>query len=163
VYRSLVCDRCLVEVIHNRSRSVRVGHVQLHRRVAHPWFVAEVATLLDTSQSTIRASDPDELAEQLDAIDLIALEVGLELQLTEARSDERKQAIEARLGVVRAMLASHTQPRSLLLERLPVMPPELERPGLHRARVRAAYIELLDAPDPSQAVAALFACFRGER
>lgn len=56
-YRGIVCERCLVEVISSRSRSTRIGHIELSQPVQLEGR-AEPVTLLPVLPPALRPSTP---------------------------------------------------------------------------------------------------------
>jgi DNA-directed RNA polymerase subunit beta' len=58
-YKSVLCDKCGVEVTHSRVRRERMGHINLASPVAHVWFFrgipSKLALLLDISPRNIES------------------------------------------------------------------------------------------------------------
>jgi len=56
-YKGIVCDKCGVEVTHNKVRRERMGHVKLAVPVTHVWYSYsipnKIATILDVSQKKL--------------------------------------------------------------------------------------------------------------
>ena len=157
VYEGIVCRRCRVEVTSSSNRRVRVAHLVLPVCVIHPWYEAAVSQLLGESQ-------PDELATKLQALDLDALAHELKQMIVTATSARLADQAGRRHAMVEAFRTAHrvhrTSPVSLTMQVLPVLPPDVDL-GLDRARVKAAYARILDAPPDTvrEAVAGLFAVF----
>ncbi len=152
-YRGIVCERCGVELISNEARTTRTAHIPLLRPVIHPWYVELIAALLRITQREVRAlADP---RSRLEGLDVIRLEVELE-------QSRRTKADEAQYAAAKAFVDAIVHPSDTICELVAVWPPEAVLPsGIDRATLRAAYIALIDNPDPSRGVAALFALFSG--
>lgn len=150
-YRGFVCERCGVEVIQAITRTYRPGHVSLARPVLHPWYLAPLAQLFDTTQAALRAMDPDELHDALRRIDPYDVE---RVRNSYSRRDQ------AKVPVLEALRESLVRAEWLLLTILPVWAPAAPLPaGVDRAKLRAAYVATL-APEPQRGVDALFALFK---
>ncbi|MFH1898986.1 MAG: DNA-directed RNA polymerase subunit beta' [Patescibacteria group bacterium] len=58
-YKNVVCDKCGVEVTHNRVRRERMGHLKLASPVAHVWFFkgipSKMALLLDLTPRNVES------------------------------------------------------------------------------------------------------------
>ncbi len=58
-YKSVICDKCGVEVTHSRVRRERMGHIKLASPVVHVWFFkgipSKMATLLDISPRNLES------------------------------------------------------------------------------------------------------------
>ena len=58
-YKGVVCDKCGVEVTHNRVRRERMGHIKLASPVAHVWFFkgipSNMALLLDLTPRNVES------------------------------------------------------------------------------------------------------------
>ena len=58
-YKGVICDKCGVEVTHNRVRRERMGHIKLATPVAHVWFFkgipSKMALLLDLTPRNVES------------------------------------------------------------------------------------------------------------
>ncbi|MEA3357702.1 MAG: DNA-directed RNA polymerase subunit beta' [Patescibacteria group bacterium] len=58
-YKGIICDKCGVEITHNKVRRERMGHIKLAVPVTHVWFAYsipnKIASILDISQKKILA------------------------------------------------------------------------------------------------------------
>lgn len=58
-YKGVICDKCGVEVTHNRVRRERMGHIKLASPVAHVWFFkgipSKMALLLDLTPRNVES------------------------------------------------------------------------------------------------------------
>lgn len=58
-YKGVICDKCGVEVTHNRVRRERMGHIKLASPVAHVWFFkgipSNMALLLDLTPRNVES------------------------------------------------------------------------------------------------------------
>jgi DNA-directed RNA polymerase subunit beta' len=58
-YKGIICDKCGVEVTHNKVRRERMGHIKLAVPVTHVWYSYsipnKIATILDVSQKKLLA------------------------------------------------------------------------------------------------------------
>lgn len=58
-YKNVICDKCGVEVTHNRVRRERMGHIKLASPVAHVWFFkgipSNMALLLDLTPRNVES------------------------------------------------------------------------------------------------------------
>ncbi|MGQ9863933.1 MAG: DNA-directed RNA polymerase subunit beta' [Bacteroidia bacterium] len=58
-YKGIVCDKCGVEVTEKKYRRTRMGHIQLHVPVVHPWFFrhnpSKLALLLGITAKKLEA------------------------------------------------------------------------------------------------------------
>jgi DNA-directed RNA polymerase subunit beta' len=58
-YKGVICDKCGVEVTHNRVRRERMGHIKLASPVAHVWFFkgipSKMALLLDITPRNVES------------------------------------------------------------------------------------------------------------
>lgn len=164
VYAGLVCHKCGVEVISRETRSYRPAHLTLSKPVVHPWFIASAARVLDVTQPALRASDATELQEQLRHVFLPELAESLRRELEWTTSQVKRASLMPRLATVETLEEAGVRPEWLVLELLPVWPPEAQLPApLDRAAVRSCYVEVLEAADPTPAVRRLFNLFAKTR
>ncbi|MBW6442126.1 DNA-directed RNA polymerase subunit beta', partial [Patescibacteria group bacterium] len=58
-YKGVICDKCGVEVTHNRVRRERMGHIKLASPIAHVWFFkgipSKMALLLDLTPRNVES------------------------------------------------------------------------------------------------------------
>jgi len=58
-YKGVICDKCGVEVTHNRVRRERMGHIKLASPVAHVWFFkgipSKMALILDLTPRNVES------------------------------------------------------------------------------------------------------------
>src|SRR6266403_733386 len=117
-FAGVVCDKCGVEVTRARVRRERMGHIELASPVSHVWFFkglpSRIGQLLDMSLRELqRDMDLDSLARDLRA------------QMLGETSVQKRKKIVKRLKVIEAFLKSGNQPDWMILEVVPVIPPEL--------------------------------------
>src|SRR5918999_119614 len=117
-FAGVVCDKCGVEVTRARVRRERMGHIELASPVSHVWFFkglpSRIGQLLDMSlRDLLRDMDLDSLARDLRA------------QMLGETSVQKRKKIVKRLKVIEAFLKSGNQPDWMILEVVPVIPPEL--------------------------------------
>src|SRR5580658_5388865 len=154
-YKDVVCDRCGVEVTIARVRRERMGHIELAVPVAHIWFLksmpSRLGLLLDmTARSLERVIyyenflvvdpgktplEPRQLltdTEYRQAIDeygegSFTAKMGAELheQMRATRSKQIKKKLSKRLKVIQGFIHSRSRPDWMILEVLPVIPPDL--------------------------------------
>jgi hypothetical protein len=159
-YVGFVCERCRVELLPQRVRAGRVGHLTLHEPVVHPWFVDVVARLLDLGPNKVKALPGSELIAKLEDANpfIIADEVARRLQWAH---DAARLRLEPRAELIAAIQSAGRwiSLRSFALEMVPVLSPQATLPGVDMAKVQLAYRRMLVEQRPSAAVRALFACF----
>lgn len=171
-YKSLVCEKCGVEVTSSKVRRVRMGHIALCTPVAHIWFVnslpSRIGTMLDIKMKDLErvlyyeayivcesGSAPvkkyDILTEEeyrhleglyqyegfeaemgasvikklLSELDLAALFVALKEAVTQTNSEAKKKSLVKRLKVVEAFLNSENKPEWMIMDYVPILPPDL--------------------------------------
>ncbi len=146
-YRGMVCHRCGVEVIDRRTRQDRVGHIVLPEPVVHPWHASTIAALLGIGVREAQHGNPTELRDRLRDTGFDLFGVASELR--------SRRPTDPRLAIMDAVIDSMIRPEWLVLELLPVWPPET--PVLRdRDTVTRAYIEVLDGVDVRSAVSHVF-------
>src|SRR5207247_719948 len=103
-FAGVVCDKCGVEVTRARVRRERMGHIELASPVSHVWFFkglpSRIGQLLDMSLR--------ELEQILYFEEYVVLE-----------------STDQALKVLEAFHKSSDQPERMILEVVPVIPPEL--------------------------------------
>src|SRR6202022_1020103 len=106
-HRGVICEKCGVEVTLAKVRRERMGHIELASPGAHIWFLK---------------GPPSRMGR--------ALEVNTEIEklrkeLETTGSDTKIKKIAKRLKVLEAFHKSGIKPEWMILEVLPVLPPEL--------------------------------------
>src|SRR5918995_197843 len=108
-FAGVICDKCGVEVTRARVRRERMGHIELASPVSHVWFFKGLPSRI----GQLRDMDLDSLARDLRA------------QMLGETSVQKRKKIVKRLKVIEAFLKSGNQPEWMILEVIPVIPPEL--------------------------------------
>src|SRR6478735_670745 len=117
-HRGVICEKCGVEVTLAKVRRERMGHIELASPTAHIWFLkslpSRLGLVLDmTLRDIVRVLDLnksiDELRKELDA----------------TSSDAKIKKYAKRLKVLEGFKASNIKPDWMIMEVLPVLPPEL--------------------------------------
>src|SRR5579875_2497288 len=149
-HRGVVCEKCGVEVIQSKVRRERMGHIDLATPVAHIWFLkslpSRIGTLLDMTlqerellsearyRKLVEEHGPDAfragmgaeaIRELLRRLDIEKLFVDLRVEMKEATSEARRKKISKRLKVISAFKNSGNKPEWMILEVIPVIPPDL--------------------------------------
>ncbi|MFQ5646187.1 MAG: DNA-directed RNA polymerase subunit beta' [bacterium] len=171
-HRSIVCEKCGVEVIQSKVRRERMAHIDLAAPVSHVWFFkglpSRIGNLLDMTlrelerilyfEAYVVISAEDEvpvkekeliseerlwdledkyegkfeygigaesIKELLKKIDLKTLAVKLREDMKNATTVQNKKKITKRLKVVEAFASSNNHPEWMILDVIPVIPPEL--------------------------------------
>ncbi len=170
-HKSVVCERCAVQVTSSKERRRRAGHINLAAPVAHIWFFkampSRIGNLLDIKVAALdkviyfqeyivvdagptplkdrqllteeqykeaRAQFGDTFEADMGAeaikkmlmrLDLKALSVELREELRTTRSKQRKKDIIKRLKTVEMLRDSPNQPHWMILDVVPVIPPDL--------------------------------------
>src|SRR5499426_1479957 len=150
-FAGVICDKCGVEVTRARVRRERMGHIELASPVSHVWFFkglpSRIGQLLDMSLRELEkilyfeeyvVLDPGKvpglkkkdlvavaIRELLRAMDMDVLARELRSGMSVETSAQKRKKIVKRLKVVEAFLKSGNQPEWMILEVLPVIPPEL--------------------------------------
>lgn len=149
-HRGVVCEVCEVEVIHSKVRRERFGHILLPGPCLNPLLVGAVATLLEQSEDAVRSGARQAQWDALAALDLESIE-----------------AMEAgpRADLAACLVAADVPATALMLETLPVLPPDLRpivpvREGWAASDVNTHYQEVLrhraPGPELEQAIERLF-------
>src|ERR671911_674108 len=136
-YRGIICEKCGVEVTLSKVRRERMGHIELASPVAHIWFLkslpSRIGLLLDM---TLR-----DLERILYFENYVVTEPGLtplkyrELlneerprlreELRETTSEAKRKKLVKRLKLCENFIESGARPEWMILELVPVIPPEL--------------------------------------
>ncbi|MDR1475663.1 MAG: DNA-directed RNA polymerase subunit beta' [Holosporales bacterium] len=171
-YRSVVCEKCGVEVTLSKVRRERMGHIELASPVAHIWFAksipSRIALMIDisvkdmekvlyfesfiviepglTSLQQYQTLSEDEyyraleeygedsfaagigaeaLKSILSSIDLKGEQAKLRQELVETNSEIRRKRVIRRLKLIEGFVKSGTRPEWMILDCIPVIPPEL--------------------------------------
>src|ERR1700748_2142335 len=136
-HKGVICDRCGVQVTLSRVRRERMGHIELAVPVTHIWFYkcmpSRIGLMLDmTARSLERVIYYEDyivvspgntplLRGQL----LTEMVKKLEVTMTKTRSKQLRKKIAKRLKLCQGFSASHSRPEYMVLEVLPVIPPDL--------------------------------------
>src|ERR1700719_79554 len=104
-FRGITCEKCGVEVTLTKVRRERMGHIELASPVAH--ICAEA----------IRA--------MLQVIDLNEERPRLREELRETTSEAKRKKLVKRLKLCESFIESGARPEWMILELVPVIPPEL--------------------------------------
>src|SRR6267143_1580816 len=144
-YRGVVCDRCGVEVTQAKVRRERLGHIELAVPVSHIWFFkgvpSRIGHLLDMSIRDLErilyyesyvVIEPgntgfkkreiiteDQFNEVMDEQPDSGLKSKMETSV------QRKKEQLKRLRIVEAFRNSENRPEWMILEVVPVLPPDL--------------------------------------
>src|SRR3990170_1704296 len=147
-YKGMICDRCGVKVTHSRVRRKRMGHIELAAPVVHIWFFkampSRLGTLLDMKTTSMEriiyfqdyvVVDPgdapqadmgaDAVRKLLARLDLVSLSKTLRTELGETSSKQKTKDLTKRLKVVESLRDSDNRPEWMVLECIPVIPPDL--------------------------------------
>src|ERR671930_145521 len=144
-FAGVVCDKCGVEVTRARVRRERMGHIELASPVSHVWFFkglpSRIGQLLDMSLRELEkilyfeeyvildsrkvGMGAEAIRELLRDMDLDSLARDLRAQMLGETSVQKRKKIVKRLKVIEAFLKSGNQPEWMILEVIPVIPPEL--------------------------------------
>src|SRR5271166_6333978 len=106
-YKGMICDRCGVKVTHSRVRRKRMGHIELAAPVVHIWFFKAMPSRLGTR------------------LDMVTLSKKLRHDLVDTSSKQKIKDLTKRLKVVEALRDSDNRPEWMVLECIPVIPPDL--------------------------------------
>ncbi len=170
-YRSVVCEKCGVEVTKSKVRRERIGHIQLATPVAHVWMLrslpSRIGILLDMNFKEVErvlycesyvVLDPKEtdlqqgqllseteyqeaqtkygphftasiggeaVRDMLKSLDLEFLSRKIRKDLKETQLITLSKKLTKRLKVVETFLHSNNRPEWMMMEVLPVIPPDL--------------------------------------
>jgi DNA-directed RNA polymerase subunit beta' len=190
-HKGIICERCGVEVTHNKVRRHRMGHIQLAVPVAHIWFLKGIPSylglildmplkdlekiiyfneyvVLDPGNTDLRygqlltEDEYDRLLEEhedaqfevgigaeaikkmLGNIDLTTLVEQLREEVAGTTGTSPKRAkLMKRLRLVESLIIAGTNPQWMILDVLPVTPPDL-RPMVQLDGGRFATSDLND-------------------
>lgn len=186
-YKSVICDRCGVEVIDTKVRRERMGHIKLNAPVVHSWYLKSIPSklgvimdlspvileqviyygaylILNSGSSPLKNGQvlseenyheqkklyPDlvvgmgaeALRDYLSSLNLDATIKELRKENETAKS-QRKSKLLRKLSLLEALKATGNRPEWMILNVLPVLPPDL-RPLIHLDSGRFASSDLND-------------------
>lgn len=171
-YKGIVCEKCGVEVIQQKVRRQRMGHIELAAPVVHVWFLKSVPSkigilldinskdldkvlyfekyiIIDPGLTTFKSNEiiteeeyrdavekfgPDAFIASMGAesikeilcnLDLEEESKKLRLMLQEKASDPKSKKILKKLKIIDSMKESGTRPEWMVIDVLPVLPPDL--------------------------------------
>ena len=170
-HRGIVCEKCGVEVIQQKVRRERMGHIELASPVAHIWFLkslpSRIATIIDMPMKDVEGviyfekyivTDPGNTDLQLleilteakyrekrqefgdgfkagmgaeaaqtilSTLSLDKLSETLRAEMSETASEAKKKKISKRLKIVEAFRDSGQRPEWMIMNVIPVLPPDL--------------------------------------
>src|ERR671937_643607 len=101
-HRGVICDKCGVEVTQAKVRRERLGHITLATPVSHVWFFKGL---------------PSRIGHLLD--------ISLRDKMRAEQSAQKKLKYAKRLKVVDSFRKSSNRPEWMILDVIPVIPPEL--------------------------------------
>ena len=167
-YKGVVCDRCGVEVTKASVRRERMGHIKLAAPVSHIWYFkgipSRMGLILDISPRTLEkvlyfasyivldAGETDLSEKQVlsekeyaDAVEKWGnrFRAGMGAESIKEASGQKKARIIKRLEVVEAFRESGNKPEWMILDVVPVIPPDL-RPMVQLDGGRFATSDLND-------------------
>src|SRR6478736_6670550 len=114
-YKGIVCEKCGVEVTVSKVRRERMGHIELAAPVAHIWFLKSLPSRIGLLL----------VKQMLIDLDLAGEKEQLLQELAETKSELKPKKIIKRLKVVESFLESGNRPEWMIMEVIPVIPPEL--------------------------------------
>src|SRR6266700_1290970 len=142
-HRGVICDKCGVEVTQSKVRRERMGHIELACPVSHVWFFkglpSRIGHLLDISLRDLErilyfesyvVVDPGDCPEVkrkelVKRVDVERDAVELREKMRTENSVQKKIKYAKRLKVVEAFRKSGNKPEWMILDVIPVIPPEL--------------------------------------
>jgi len=152
-HRGVICDKCGVEVTLSRVRRERLGHIELACPCSHVWFFkglpSRIGYLVDPGEvpglskgeviSDERKRQLDEefpgkfvammgaegIKELLRKIDVEALSLEIREKMKTETSQQKRVKYAKRLRVVESFRKSGNKPEWMILDVIPVIPPEL--------------------------------------
>src|ERR671921_258629 len=132
-YKGIVCEKCGVEVTVSKVRRERMGHIELAAPVVTPLEKYQLLTedeLLDAQdeygEDAFTAGIGAEAVKQmLIDLDLEQEKEDLLKELAETKSTLKPKKIIKRLKVVESFIDSGNRPEWMILDVVPVIPPEL--------------------------------------
>src|SRR5208283_930629 len=135
-HRGVICDKCGVEVTLARVRRERLGHIELASPCSHVWFFkglpSRIGHLLDITQleqefhgKYVAMMGAEGIKELLKKIDVEALSLEIREKMKTETSQQKKLKYAKRLRVVESFRKSGNKPEWMILDVIPVIPPEL--------------------------------------
>src|SRR5574343_17360 len=128
-HRGVICEKCGVEVTQTKVRRERMGQIDLAAPCAHIWFLKSLPsrlglvldmTLGDEFEAKMGAEGIKDLLESID------LDIEIEKLRNDLTGSELKIKKNAkRLKVIEAFKKSGIKPEWMVLDVLPVLPPDL--------------------------------------
>jgi len=142
-YKGIICEKCGVEVTLTKVRRERMGHIDLAAPVAHIWFLKSLPSRI----GLIMDMTLKELERVLYFENFIVIEPGMtplkpfqllneeeyyeeelaqvEEDLSETKSEAKRKKYVKRIKLLEAFISSGTRPEWMILDVVPVLPPEL--------------------------------------
>ena len=168
-YKGVVCDRCGVEVTKASVRRERMGHIELAAPVSHIWYFKGIPSrmglildlsprvlekvlyfasyiVLDGGESNLEYKQVLSEKEYQDARETWGNKFREAVELKEGLRDstgQKRARIIKRLEVVEAFRESGNQPEWMIMDAIPVIPPDL-RPMVQLDGGRFATSDLND-------------------
>src|SRR5919106_1516159 len=138
-HRGVICDKCGVEVTQAKVRRERLGHIMLATPVSHVWFFkglpSRIGHLLNEEQFRKAREDhggkfraqmgAEAIKELLKRVNIEKLAEELRVKMRTENSVQKKLKYAKRLKVVDSFRKSNNQPNWMILDVIPVIPPEL--------------------------------------
>src|SRR6266550_4386490 len=143
-YRGIICEKCGVEVTLSKVRRDRMGHIELASPVAHIWFLkslpSRIGLLLDMTLKDLErilyfenyvviepGLTPLKQHQLLSEEDYIKAQddYGDDQFTASIGAEARRKMLVKRLKLVEAFVESNSRPEWMILEVVPVIPPEL--------------------------------------
>src|SRR5438445_493969 len=121
-HRGVICDKCGVEVTQAKVRRERLGHITLATPVSHVWF----RKAREEHGPKFRAQmGAEAIKELLRRVNVEKLAVELRDKMRTETSAQKKLKFAKRLKVVDSFRKSSNRPEWMILDVIPVIPPEL--------------------------------------
>jgi DNA-directed RNA polymerase subunit beta' len=148
-HRGVVCEKCGVEVIQSKVRRERMGHITLATPVLEKVLYFEAYIVIDPGDTGMKEGElltEEQLAEAKEQHGRDAFEYGigaeavremlslldveeecktLRVEMKEATSEAKRKKLAKRLKVLDAFRESGNRPEHMILEVIPVIPPDL--------------------------------------
>src|SRR6267378_1175525 len=139
-YKGIICDRCGVKVTHSRVRRKRMGHINLAAPIVHIWFFkalpSRLGAMLDMKTSDIEkivyfqdyvvtAPGKTPIKKLLGMIDLHAEQTRIRADIEKTNSKQKIKDLTKRLKMVEAVRGSENKAEWMVMDVIPVIPPDL--------------------------------------
>src|SRR6266513_1153528 len=138
-HKGVICDRCGVEVTLARVRRERMGHIELAVPVSHIWFYkcmpSRIGLMLDMSARQLErviyyedyiVIDPGKTPlQRAQLLNEVEYREALEKAMGATKSKQIRKKLAKRLKLVQGFMSSHARPEWMILDVLPVIPPDL--------------------------------------